>query len=143
MWLDWLRSQPYAGDLEFHAPATPEALGDAEEKLQTPLPPDLRSLLSETDGLSGEFGLSVVWPTTRVIADNLRFRKDFSEVYEPFDGLLFFGDAGNGDQFAFRLHGADAAQSVYVWDHETDDRSRLAPYLRTYLNGWLSGSLKV
>ena len=32
-----------------------------------------------------------------------RANADFAELYMPFDALLFFADAGNGDQFAYAI----------------------------------------
>ncbi len=52
----------------------------------------------------------------------------------PFDSLLFFGEAGNGDQFFYRIldgHVRDA--DVYLWDHETDSRTWGAPSLVAFL----------
>src|SRR3712207_4904002 len=70
--------------------ASPEALAAAQERLGQAFPEDLTSLLEETDGVRGEYGLDVVWPVERIVRDNA-----------PFGALLFFGDNGGGDQFAF------------------------------------------
>jgi hypothetical protein len=59
----------------------------------------------------------------------------------PFDPLLFFADAGNGDQFAFVLR--DRRKDVFVWDHETDSRKWVAPDLGSYLTWWLDGRIRV
>ncbi|MFF5228670.1 SMI1/KNR4 family protein [Dactylosporangium sp. NPDC000521] len=97
-----------------------------EQGLGRPVPADLRDLLAETDGLRGEWGLDVIWPAARILAGNQQFRtfEDFAELYAPFDGLLFFGDNGGGDQFAYL---ADApTEGIFVWEHETDTRRRVA-----------------
>jgi hypothetical protein len=64
------------------------------------LPRQLAELLLECDGVTGEHDLGLVWPVERVKKDNLEFRSDpdFASLYMPFDPLLFFADAGNGDQ---------------------------------------------
>jgi hypothetical protein len=60
----------------------------------------------------------------------------------PFDSFLFFGDAGNGDQFAFTICGGIVRRpDVFAWDHENDSRSWVAPSLRSYLDWWLTGKI--
>ncbi|MDQ4123150.1 MAG: SMI1/KNR4 family protein [Acidobacteriota bacterium] len=62
----------------------------------------------------------------------------------PFDSLLFFADAGNGDQFAFRiLKGEIRRNDVFVWNHEDDSRTWVASNLKQYLQWWLSGKLQI
>ena len=88
----------------------------------------------------------MVWSIERIVEDNLHFRRNaqFAELYMPFDSLLFFADAGNGDQFAFPIVGRSFRGSdVFAWDHENDSRSWVAPSLQTYLEWWLSGKLKL
>ncbi len=56
--------------------------------------------------------------------------------------LLFFADAGNGDQFAYSVTGgAIRREDIYVWDHEDDSRRCVAPSLLRYLEWWLSGKI--
>src|SRR5262245_22851149 len=133
-------------DCEFSPPATAAQIAAAEQALGAALPADLRSLLLESNGVAGLYGLGLVWPLERIEADNLAFRSnpDFCELYMPFDPLLFFADAGNGDQFAFCvLAGEVRKDDVFVWDHESDSRTWVAPTLERYLDWWLSGKLKV
>ena len=84
-----------------------------------------------------------MWSLERIVADNAFFRgnADFGELYMPFDPLLFFADAGNGDQFAFVW--TPRRDEVFAWDHETDSRRWVAPSLETYLRWWLGGDLKL
>jgi hypothetical protein len=106
-------------------------------------PHDLAELLRESDGVEGEYGLGPIWPAARIAAENLQFRADatFATLYMPFEPMLFFADAGNGDQFAFVIR--DRPADVFVWDHETDSRTMVAPSLATYLEWWLDGRLTV
>jgi hypothetical protein len=130
MWRDIVEAFPAA---ELRSPAHTAALDRIEETLGQPLPVDLRSFLLESDGLSDEYGTDLVWSAERILNDNLSFRENeqFRSLYMPFDPLIFFGDNGGGDQFAFvRL---PERNEVFVWDHETDDRSLVAPSLETYL----------
>jgi SMI1-KNR4 cell-wall len=59
----------------------------------------------------------------------------------PFDPLLFFADAGNGDQFAFLWK--PRRDEIFVWDHESDSRSWVAGSLHQYLQWWLDGTLRI
>jgi cell wall assembly regulator SMI1 len=118
---------------ELAPPASTEAISDIEQRLGVSVPVDLRALLSETDGVLGEYSLDVVWTAKRIADDNARFRADasFADLYQPFDGLLFFGDNGGGDQFAFMTD--DLGAGVVVWEHETDVRRKVADDLADYL----------
>ena len=126
--------------------ASDSAIRFAERTLIVKFPGDLKTLLLESDGIEGEYGLGLVWPLDRIVEDNLSFRRntEFKELYMPFDCLLFFADAGNGDQFAFPIHaGGIRRDDVFVWNHEDDSRTWAAPSLSKYLEWWLSGKLTV
>lgn len=129
---------------EAHAgpPATDQQFQACEAALGHPLPGELRSLLLEANGIEGEYGLGLVWPACRIGADNAMFRSnaDFAELYMPFEGLVFFSDAGNGDQFAVSLHGN---REVYVWNHEDDSRTWVAPTVVRFLEDWMTGRLEI
>jgi hypothetical protein len=144
---DW---RSYVATLTPHAtffpPAPVSALQAAETQLGVRLPVDLRSLYAQSDGVRGEYELGLIWSVEQVLADNLRLRTqaDLRELYMPFEPLLFFADAGNGDQFGYTvLAGEVRRPDVFVWNHETDSRVWAAPELRLYLEWWLSGRLKV
>jgi hypothetical protein len=126
-------------DHQFQPGATESALAEVERQLGHAIPSVLRGLLAESDGVSGEFGLGLVWPLSRIAEDNLAFRSnaEFRELYMSFDQLLFFGDAGNGDQFAFRLVSVLWDRDIYAWNHEDDSRCWVAPSLSQYLE-WLA-----
>jgi hypothetical protein len=120
-------------DAGFESGIDPSDLDAAANTLGGALPGDLRSLLLETNGIVASYGQDVVWRLDRIIDDNRIFRtsSDFAELYLPFDGLLFFGDNGGGDQFAFVLR--DNRRDIFVWDHETDSRYWVASDLESYL----------
>ena len=126
----------------FRPPAPAAAMQEAEEALSQSLPPSLRNLLAESDGIQGEHGLGLVWNVERIVTDNLAFRTspDFARLYMPFAPLLFFADAGNGDQFAFLSPPVDR-DDIFAWDHEQDSRRWVASNLETYLRWWLTGQL--
>lgn len=130
------------GKAQFRDPATRAALQDVEASLGHSLTHELRELLIETDGIEGEYGLSLLWTAERIASDNRHFRSsaEFGDLYMPFDGLVFFADAGNGDQFFQSLSGNN---DVYVWDHEDDSRTWVASTVLGYLKAWMRGELSV
>ena len=77
-----------------------------------------------------------------IAADNVELRTTptFAELYMPFDPLLFFADAGNGDQFAFVVQ-PPGRDHVFAWNHEDDSRNWVAPGLAEYLTWWLDGRI--
>ncbi|MGH3703698.1 MAG: SMI1/KNR4 family protein [Agromyces sp.] len=130
------------GEVAFSPPASADAIEACEAKLGHELPVQLRQLLAETNGIEGEYGLGLLWSTDRIADDNAHFRGDdyFRDLYMPFAGLVFFADAGNGDQFAVSLSGN---HEVYVWNHEDDSRIWVAPTVMSYLENWITGTLTV
>ncbi|MQY34015.1 hypothetical protein SRB17_19810 [Streptomyces sp. RB17] len=77
----------------------------------------------ESNGIEGEYGDGLVWSAERIASENQSLREDaeLATLYMPFDPLLFFADAGNGDLFALlpRIDRPD----VFVWNHEDDSRT--------------------
>ena len=140
------RISSLSANAQFAGPSSPDEIANLESALGVRLPGELRTLLEETDGIVGEYGLGLVWPVSRIRQDNLRFRRsaDFRELYMPFDCLLFVADAGNGDQFAYSiLGGAIRRNDIFAWDHENDSRRWVAPNLGTYFEWWLTGRLTI
>ncbi|MEU3687954.1 SMI1/KNR4 family protein [Streptomyces narbonensis] len=126
-------------DVEFRAPVDAAALAEAERRLGRGLPAQLTALLMETDGIVGGYRKDVVWSLDRIVEQNLLFWSPdtFPGLYMPFDPLLFFGDNGGGDQFAFVL--TPERPDIFVWDHEDDSRLWAANELEDYLHRSLSG----
>ena len=139
MWIELIAEMP--GVTNLCAAAREPALRDAERRLGQSLPGELAALLGETDGVEGDYGLGLVWPVDRIAAENLALRgdSDLTRLYMPFDPLLFFGDAGNGDLFALVPH--TGRPDVFAWNHENDSRTWVAPRLATYLEWWLTGKI--
>src|ERR1700677_4851889 len=103
MWRKFIQS--LSGDCTFNLAAAPRAIAAAERDLKIGFPAELIELLYESNGVQGQYGLGLIWPVERILADNLSFRTEphFRELYMPFDHLLFFGDAANGRPVCF-LH---------------------------------------
>jgi hypothetical protein len=125
-------------DVELHGPATESSLTDIEDELGQPVPLSLRTLLTETDGIEAQYGTELVWSADKILAENKAFRNNeqFRTLYMPFDSLMFFGDNGGGDQFAFVQ--TPERQDVFAWDHETDSRIWVSPSLDSFLRSALT-----
>ncbi|MFI1394256.1 SMI1/KNR4 family protein [Streptomyces sp. NPDC020681] len=126
-------------EVEFRARVDATALAEAERRLDRGLPAQLTALLLETNGIVGEYGTDVVWSLDRIVEQNLLFWSPdtFPGLYMPFDPLLFFGDNGGGDQFAFVL--TPQRPDIFVWCHEDDSRLWAARELEDYLHRSLAG----
>lgn len=127
-------------------PASMEEVEKAEKAIGTPLPADLAALLLETNGVLGAYELGMVWPVERIARDNTEFRssRNLRELYMSFESLLFFGDAGNGDQFAFAvIDGQVRREDIYAWNHEDDSRVWVAPSLQRYFEWSAAGKIKL
>ena len=134
MWQELI--QELAEDVSFDPPASPLQIAQVEEALQVALPDDLKDLLLEANGVWALSRTALAWSTERIIKENLEYRAfpDFKELYMPFDPLLFFGEEGNGDLYAFViLAGKIRNFDIFLWDHETDSRQWYASELRQYL----------
>jgi hypothetical protein len=136
-----------SSDFTFSDPAAWASVSLAESSLNVAFPAELRELLLESDGVEGEYGLNLIWPVERIVADNLRFRQSesFQRLYMPFSHLLFFGDAGNGDQFAFRIcaNGRIERGDIFAWNHEDDSRTWVAPSLKEFFGWWAAGKIQL
>jgi hypothetical protein len=144
MWKDFITN--LIEESEYAAPASLEEIDKVEQVLNVKFPEELRNLLCETNGVKGEYKIDLIWSLYRIKSDNELFRNntDFKELFMPFDHLLFFADAGNGDQFAYSiLNGAIRKNDVYVWNHEDDSRTWVAPSMKKFIEWWSDGTIKV
>ena len=116
-------------------PATPAVVDSAERALGVALPVSLRDLLSQSNGVLDRHQSRLVWPAESIAEANLSFRRneEFAELYMPFDCLLFFGESGSGDQFAFPIQAGEIRRpDIFIWEHETDSRSWFAGGLESF-----------
>ena len=97
------------------------------------MPEVLHDLLLECDGLTA-WSAEYVWSARQILEMDGEFRsnQEFEHLYLPFDGLMFFGGNGGGDQFAFVDRGGRS--DVFVWEHEDDSRRWIANDLEDFLN---------
>jgi cell wall assembly regulator SMI1 len=120
-----------------HDPASSSIIQEAETKLNIELPTDLKGIYSESNGIFMNSGANTILTIQDMIAKNLEMRHAewCSELYMPFDNLLFFGEAGNGDLWAFgiKMNGDLDDLNIYGWDHEKDARPWVASNIQDML----------
>ncbi|KXH86074.1 SMI1/KNR4 family protein [Sporosarcina sp. HYO08] len=144
MWKDYI--QAVAKGYYFKPPAIKSEIDQLEKELQVELPTDLLELFKETNGVYDKFDCPLIWPTDQIVKDNLFFRNfdDYKDIYMPFDHLLFFSDAGNGDLFGYAiLNGSVRRDDIFVWDHESDSRKWVASSLKDFIEGWTNDKIAV
>ncbi|MCX6855838.1 MAG: SMI1/KNR4 family protein [Verrucomicrobia bacterium] len=119
---------------ELVAPATQAALDVAKLTLGRHLPPDLESLLLTSDGVTVE-SVSLISSLSEIITTNIDYRVNRVRAdCMPFDHMLFFGSAYDGDMFAYPISQKDDyIDSVFIWGHEMDCREFFAYSLLDYV----------
>jgi hypothetical protein len=135
---------------QLRQPCDIKSLVAIETEFQIDLSDELKSLYQESDGIlellgDQEIG-TLIWLAEYLIKENKSYREtaDFKDLYMPFDSLLFFGDAGNGDCFGYSiLNGAIQKLDVFTWNHEDDSRTWVAPNLEKFIEWWVEGKINV
>lgn len=144
MWKNYISS--ISKEYYFKAPATITEITQIKEELNVELPKKLLELFSDTNGIFDKFDSPLIWSTSQIVKDNIFFRNfdEYKEIYMPFDHLLFFSDAGNGDLFGYRiLNGSIETDDIYVWNHENDNRTWIAPSLEVFIKGWITDEISI
>jgi hypothetical protein len=88
--------------------------------------------------------MHLIWSSDEIEAMNRQRWDDsrFRSTYLPLDSLLFFADAGDGEMFALGIiEGIIQRPDVYIWNPIDDSRTFVAPSIRRYLEGWLTGKI--
>jgi len=116
-------------------PVPPDAIAAAEAALGCALPDDLKQFYADTDGVVANYGANLIMPLRTALEENetLRNSQDFRDLYMPFNHMLVFGNAGNGDLFFIPIRGdGSLAPNVFIWDHESDSRSYFANSIKDF-----------
>lgn len=143
MWTKFIKD--LSDEYKFQSPALDLEIINTEQSLEISLPDDLKNLLKESNGIFDKYG-DLIWSVKRIKTDNLEFRltEDFKELYMPFDCLLFFADAGNGDQFAYTILDKEIRRNdIFVWNHEDDSRTWIASTLKQFIEKWIKGEISI
>lgn len=144
MWKHYIST--ISKDYSFKLPASAAEIGQITEELNVELPRKLLEIYNETNGVYDIFECHLLWPTERIVQDNLFFRNftDYKDIYMPFDHLLFFSDNGCGDLFGYKiLNGCIQTEDIYVWNHEDDSRTWAASSLESFIKGWITGEITI
>lgn len=132
---------------EFFSGATPSELEVVERLLGVGLPPDLRDLLRETNGVFVCYGQHFIYSTDEIMRENHAFWTEgggYGWLPDLFRGFLFFGEAGiDGIRFAFPLAAGQVGHAVYGWYPLLNEWIWKAPSLQAYIEGWHTGELTV
>ncbi|WP_339251034.1 SMI1/KNR4 family protein [Sporosarcina sp. FSL W8-0480] len=142
MWLDYIST--ISNEYSFTPPATETEINEIKEALNVEVPVKLLELYSETNGVFDVFNCPLIWTTSQIVKENMFFRNShvFKDLYMPFDHLLFISDNGCGDLFGYKIvNGTIKAEDIYVWNHEDDSRTWVAPSLEVFIKGWITGEI--
>jgi len=72
----------FSSKYEFNDPASSADILSLEGTIQTALPEDLKKCLRESNGISGKYGLGLIWSIDQISSFNIEFRgnDDFKEL---------------------------------------------------------------
>ncbi|WP_327078160.1 SMI1/KNR4 family protein [Priestia megaterium] len=125
-------------------PASIEDIEVLEKLFSIQIPKELRSLLYETNGVNDSYGYSLIWSIEKIIRENLNLGERLEDIYLPFNNLLFFADARNGDMFGYSISDRSIKQNdIYLWNHGNNEQTQIAPSLNDFVEDWISGKLSI
>ena len=115
----------------FAPPLSDSDIQYIEELIDSKFPDDYRSMLKAFEHVNDEY----IWPVDLLVSGNLDLREIQKRdgLFKSFDDLIFFGGAGNGDQFAIAAKGSEMEPGVYIWSHENDSRNLISKSLKDAL----------
>lgn len=148
MWIEFIGG--ISSKYTFGRSATDHEIQQLEKIFNVKIPNELRSLLSESNGIKEQADdldayFDLIWSVSRIQEENMNLRNDddFKDLYMPFDCLLFFADAGNGDLFGYSIqNGVVQRDDIFAWNHEDDSRTWVAPCLKTFIEWWSEGRIR-
>ena len=142
MWKNLIKN--VSEESKFNQPASTNQIKEIEEKFCLELPSEFIDFLKETDGAEVK---DAGFLSSRLIIElNVDCRTDeiYMETFMPLDCLLFIGGSGNGDYFGYSIVNGDIqTNSIYVWEHENDSRTWIAPSLEQLFIWWSEGKISV
>ncbi|MES9760209.1 SMI1/KNR4 family protein [Priestia megaterium] len=125
-------------------PASIEDIEVLEKLFSIQIPKELRSLLYETNGINDSYGYSLIWSIEKITRENLNLGERLEDVYLPFNNLLFFADARNGDMFGYSISDRSIKQNdIYLWNHRNNEQTQIAPSLNDFVEDWIRGKLSI
>jgi hypothetical protein len=139
----------------FYPPSSYERILAVELSLGIKLPPPLKDLLTDTNGVMALMKLGeqtiktswLIWPIEEIERQNSSFRVEAQKATygRSFDDLLFFASAGaDGILFAYRIPAGQVSESeIYVWHPMENTLRGVAPSLETFIKQWVTGEILV
>ena len=133
----------------YETPTYAGALDRVERGLTCQLPPELRELLLETDGIMELIDVDggwiqsmwIIWRLDELRDRNIELRRERGEGRFPSDALAFAGAGADGILFVFDLR-TDTSE-VFAWDPIDAQLVPKARSLREFLPGWVAGKIPV
>lgn len=118
----------------------------AQEKLNKNFPNELKNFYLISNGLSeymteiGKIG-ELIWNIDRLVEENCSYQnaKLYQDIYKSFENILFFGDAGNGDNFGYLVPN----NIIISWNHENDERVIISSSLKEFVISWINNEIKI
>ena len=142
MWKDLI--QNISTGCVYGEPASIEDIEVLEKLFSIQIPKELRSLLYETNGINDSYGYSLIWSIEKITRENLNLGERLEDVYLPFNNLLFFADARNGDMFGYSISDRSIKQNdIYLWNHRNNEQTQIAPSLNDFVEDWIRGKLSI
>jgi len=142
MWKDLI--QNISTGCIYGEPASIEDIEVLEKLFSIQIPKELRSLLYETNGINDSYGYSLIWSIEKITRENLNLGERLEDVYLPFNNLLFFADARNGDMFGYSISDRSIKQNdIYLWNHRNNEQTQIAPSLNDFVEDWIRGKLSI
>jgi len=142
MWKDLI--QNISTGCIYGEPASIEDIEVLEKLFSIQIPKELRNLLYETNGINDSYGYSLIWSIEKITRENLNLGERLEDVYLPFNNLLFFADARNGDMFGYSISDRSIKQNdIYLWNHRNNEQTKIAPSLNDFVEDWIRGKLSI
>ena len=131
----------YAAIHEYVKPrdgASPSMIHGVEKDLDCTFPPELKSLLLETNGDGYLF-----FSTDEILETNTRIRTMMSECYEGLEKLVFFAGHGCGDYNSYKILSSGQADSasIYIWMHEDNELRPVAYSLADMIDRYFNDEI--
>jgi hypothetical protein len=91
MWRELVQAGDGIG-ARLHDAADAGAIAEARRAFGSAVPGALSSLVTETNGITDQFGYGIVWPVRELVDRNREMRETegFRELYMPFDSITLY-----------------------------------------------------
>lgn len=128
-------------EFTYGPPAADAELRKLEAFIKGSIPSQLKSLLSECNGVENPIGSWVVFPIEQMIEENQTVRADYADWKQnpPLEKVLMFSDVlGIGDLYGVCLSAFNGIKpgEIVHFDHETAQLQHEADDLEDFFKNW-------